>query len=681
MDIDIFQLPGILKRRAHYVVLTVLACLLLAMAFLATQKPYYRSTAEVLLDLNRGSVVGNGGSTGGQVSAQQSVGSQIYVLQSRDVLREVVKNLNLTDDPYLAATGGGLRQRLFGGTPPEANADRTDAVVDALTKNLTVEQAGESLVLTVTMKHRDSEMAAKIANAVVEAYLNSSDQSQTDAGQRTSAALQAQTEALRRRLLDALAVAEKFRTENGLISTGQQGLVTDQQLAGLNQQLLAARQIAEQQKAIADQANQLNISNVETGAIAEALQSATLTDLRSRYAQLLDRQAELATSLGSEHPQMRAVRSQIATMRTTIENELQRIRKTAAANADRAKANLDSLQTRFDAQAGMNSEEGKARIKLAQLESEAASINAVYQSFLTRSEELGRQQDIGKGNSRVISAAIPSSTPVQAPKGLVLIAALLFGTAAGSVLAVLRDAISGAVRSERELMVATGAPMLATVERMVEDGKPGWRQRLAQAFRLRRAGDPPSRVKGKLVPELGLARVNHVLGLRRADGLPTVVTVVAADPTQISERAAAGIAHQLHGLGEDVYLFDGRLKPETGARQRDIRGAGDPADQHPLKDVLVYERVGNSSKRSGALLSLASELERSTAKTTPFFIVDACGTEAQELLPVLLKYADGIIVQSEIGSTHKNDLALLISEIEPWRDKLIGNILVGKKAA
>ena len=73
MDIDIFQLPGILKRRAHYVVLTVLACLLLAMAFLATQKPYFRSTAEILLDLNRGSVVGTGGSANGQVSAQQSV--------------------------------------------------------------------------------------------------------------------------------------------------------------------------------------------------------------------------------------------------------------------------------------------------------------------------------------------------------------------------------------------------------------------------------------------------------------------------------------------------------------------------------------------------------------------------------------------------------------------------------
>lgn len=680
MDIDIFQLPGVLRRRWPYVAVTVLVCLGLAAAFLATQKSYYRSTVEILLDPSRGAAAGNSPGDA-QVSAQQTVTSQIYVLQSRETLREVVRNLKLTDDPYLAATGGGgLRQRLFGGAAP-APVDRTDAVVDALARNLTVAQAGDSLVLSVTMKHSDSEMAAKIANAIAETYLNSTDQSQTDAEQRANAALQAQTETLRQRLLDALAQAEKFRTENGLITAGQQGLVTDQQLAGLNQQLLAARQAAEQQKAIADQANQLNMSNVETGAIAEALQSPTLIDLRSRYAALLDKQAEVATSLGAEHPQMRAVRSQLVTMRGSIENELERIRKTAQSNADRAKANLNSLQTRFDALAEMNSEKGEARIKLAQLENEAASINAVYQSFLTRSEDLVSRQNIGKGASRIISAAIASPKPVQAPKSLVLVAALLFGVAAGSVLAVLRDAISGAVRSERELVATTGAPVLRTVARLTDSGKIGWRQRLAQAFRLRRAGDPPPKLKGLQIPEMGLARVNNLIALRRADALPTVVVVAAADPSVVSEHIAPAIARQLHSLGEEVYLFNGALRAETGIRRPNgHNGHNGHADRHPLKDALLYERIGGSPNRSGALLSLASELERVSGKASPFFVVDACGTEAQELLPVLLKFADGIILQSEIGSTHKNDLALLISEIEPWREKLVGNIVVGRAA-
>ncbi len=673
MDIDILQLPGVLRRRWPYVVLAVLVSLALAVAFLATQKAYYRSTVEILLDTSRDAATGGVGSSEGQVSTQQTLASQIYILQSREILRKVVNKLDLTSDSYLAAGNGGLLQ-FFGGDT-SMPTDRTDAVVDALAKNLTVIQAGDSLVLSVTVKHRDSATAAKIAQEIADIYLNSSDNAQTDAEQRASTALQLQAETLRKRLSDALAAAEKFRSENGLITAGQQGLVTDQQLAGINQQLLAARQAAEQQKAIADQASQLNMSNVETGAVAEALQSPTLIDLRSRYAQLLDKQAEVATSLGAEHPQMRAVRSQIAAMRISIENELERIRKTAQSNADRARANLNSLQTRFDALAEMNSEKGDVRIKLAQLENEAASINSVYQSFLTRSEDLVSRQNIGKGGSRIISPAIASTKPVQAPKSLVLIAALLFGTAAGSVLAVLRDAISGAVRSERELVATTGAPVLRTVTRLMDSGRIGWRQRLSQMFQLRRASDPPAEMKGQQIPETGLARINNLTGLRRSDGLPTVVVVAAADPTAVSEHVAPGIARQLHNLGEEVYLFHGALRTEARARP-----TGHGADHHPLKDVLEYEHISDDPTRSPALLSLAAELERVTGAAPPFFVVDACGTEAQELLPVLLKFADGIILQSEIGSTHKNELALLISEIEPWREKLVGNIVVGRAA-
>ena len=383
MDIDISQLPGILMRRARYVVLTVVVCVLLAFAFLLVQKPYYRSTAELLVDIQRGPVVGtntNGGSES-QAAAQQAIGSQIYILQSRELLRDVVRKLDLTSDPYLAGTGG-LRQRLFGGSAP--TGDRTDAIVAALQENLEVERETDSLVFSVTVKHRDSEMAAKIANAIAEGYLRSTDTSRSDSALRTSMALQVQADSLRKRLLDAQAAVATFRADNGLISTGQQGLVSDQQLAGLNTQLLAASQLLEQQRTIAEQAKDLNVSNVEAGAVPETLQSASLTGLRTRYAQALDKQAELAANLGNGHPQMKAARSQVASMRETIENELGRIRQSAANNFERAKTNLEALQKRFDELTASNSESGQARIRLAQLESDAASIEAVYKAFLTR---------------------------------------------------------------------------------------------------------------------------------------------------------------------------------------------------------------------------------------------------------------------------------------------------------
>lgn len=681
MNIDIFQLPGILKRRAGYVILTTLLCVALAFAFLLVQKPYYRSSAQILVDLDRPPVIGAESNAGiGQQASAQTVGSQIYVLQSRDLLREVVKKLDLTKDSYLAG-GGGLRQMIFG-RAPQAEGDRTDAVVDALLKNLTIARADDSLVFSVTVKHRDSDAAAKIANTVAELYIDTSSTSKSDADTKASMALQVQTEELRKRLIAALAEAERFRAENGLVSTGQQGLVGDQQLAGLSQQLLAAKQVADQQKTISEQANQLNLSDVETGAIAEALQSTGLTSLRARYAQLLDQQAQLSTTLGEGHPQMRAIRSQVASMRTTIEKELGRIRKSAANNYERATANVAALQSRFDETSESNSDKGKAKIRLAQLESEAASINTVYQSFLTRAEQLGRQQDINSSNSRVISAAVPSSTPVQAPKALVLAASLLFGLALGSVVAVARDMLSG------------GAPVAAVVQTPVQrpaeapaarDGA-GFAHNVRQMFKLKRSRVSETGKLADLPLELNLGRTVELLRSRREAGSATAIAVLAATQFHATDFSAAGIARLLHRAGEEVFFSDGTLRLETIQSLTGRQPAGfldkvAPLTRYglnPLTELLEFNRLGEKPRPAKTLLSLVPEA--GPQNNPPFLVVDAWGTEAEEILPIILKYADSILVVSQ-GKADRAGLDILMAEIEPWREKLIGNIVVTRKAA
>ncbi len=679
MNIDIFQLPGILKRRAGYVILTTLLCVALAFAFLLVQKPYYRSSAQILVDLDQAPVIGAESAVAiGQPASAATVGSQIYVLQSRDLLREVVKKLDLTKDSYLAG-GGGLRQMIFGGVS-QTEGDRTDAVVDALLKNLTITRADDSLVFTVTVKHRDREAAAKIANTIAELYIDNSTTSKSDADTKASMALQVQTEELRKRLIAALAEAEKFRAENGLVSTGQQGLVGDQQLAGLSQQLLAAKQVADQQKTISEQANQLNLSDVESGAIAEALQSTGLTSLRARYAQLLDQQAQLSTTLGEGHPQMRAIRSQVASMRTTIEKELGRIRKSAANNYERARANVAALQNRFDETSESNSDKGKAKIRLAQLESEAASINTVYQSFLTRAEQLGRQQDINSNNSRIISAAVPSSTPVQAPKALVLAASLLFGLALGSVIAVAREMLSGS------LPVATASPSPA---QRPEEVPAAWNERrfadnVRQMFRLRRSRAPDAGKPAARPTELGFDRMIELLRSSREAGSATAIAVLAASHS--TDLSAADIAQSLHRAGEEVFFSDGALRLETIQSLAGRQPAGfldrvAPLTRYgmnPLTELLEFSRLGEKPRPAKTLLSLVPEA--GPQNKPPFLVVDAWGTEAEEILPIVLRYADHILILSQ-GRADRAGIDMLMAEIEPWREKLIGNVIVTRKAA
>ena len=62
-------------------------------------------------------------------------------------------------------------------------------------------------------------------------------------------------------------------------------------------------------------------------------------------------------------------------------------------------------------------------------------------------------------------------------------------------------------------------------------------------------------------------------------------------------------------------------------------------------------------------------------------IVALIGTPAEAILPAVLRHVDGILVVSAMGATGSEALSALIAEIAPWRDKLVGNILIGDRAA
>lgn len=667
MDIDIFQLPGIVRKRIHYVILAALACVVFGMVFVFTQKPFFRSTAELFIDTGRGPVVGT--DTGGGTNTQQVIGSQVYLIQSRDVLREVVRKLDLTKDPYFNRVG--LASRLLGKT---AEAASVDGVINSLLENLSVERNGDSYVFTVTVKHGNSEMAARIANAISESYIAVADKARLDVSLRTTRTIAEQAEELRQRVLDAQEAVENFRSENGMISIGDQGLITDQQLVGLNQQLLAARQQVEQQRTAYEQARQLNVSNVEAGAIPETLNSGALSGLRSRYSQALDRQAELSANLGNDHPQMRAIRSQIASIRNAIEIELQRVRELSANTYERAKANLASLETRFDDQAASTKDNGRLRFQLVQLVSEAQAIDAVYKAFLTRSEELSRQQDLGSGNSRIISEAVPSDKPVQAPKLLVLIAAVLFGSAAGAALAVARELFGGAKRLERRLVTKTGTPILSTVAG-VAPPHAGRIDQLVQRLPFARpaARAAPSR-------DTGIHRLSQLLQAEFARTRPATVAFLA--PAGGARNGlAADVARDLHAAGEVVLLGNGALRSGLGSASRQswsvkVRTDGARPSGQELENILQVERIGSGGLRRLAALSSSRISTAPQVEAVDFTIVDCCGTQAEAVIPAVLRQADGIVIVASPQTADNDALDALMAEIGPWREKLLGCVLI-----
>lgn len=670
MDIDIFQLPGILRRRKLYVIAPILVCVMAAAAYVAVMKPTYSSTAEVLLDpaalmaenADRNSALAS------PAQDQSNLDSQIYIVTARDTLYEVVHKLDLTADPY------------FAGKKPFPTSEAAEAAVaGALKEHLKVARVGQSLILTITAQHTDAHKAADVANAVADAYLQQVNSARADASRRAGAAFQVQASELRDRVLKAELAVEKFRSDNGLVSTGERGLVVDQQLAAINDQLVSARVAEEQQRTIYEQAQKLDMAAIQAGAIPEVLQSLTMNQLRDRYTQLLDRQTQLSATLGSGHPQLQAIRSQVANMQQAIGQELNRIRQSVKASYDRASANTKALANRLGDLTKSSFDSDEAQIKMRQLESEADAVRALYKSFLSRAEELGQQQTVNTSNSRVITSAVASGGASSVLKLMIIAAAALFGTAAGCTLAVAREILARLfTRPAEEQQLDADLPLLSTIPTAEQTGGPLG----AALFRL-----SPRERKGREVEsrhQLAILRAAEATLEGLQHGLPASVAFIATIDDHRASTIVSDIVQALVQCGQEVlyaHELQPRRRPRPGLRdnrdRRTTRG-GRGSDELPLGDILEFERLTVSGRSRYVMRPTFSRfLERSRdAESEAVIIVNGCTSATLPHRQAVLRACDAIVIISGGDGPGRSEIAAIEKMAGDGQDRLLGLILV-----
>ncbi|MUZ65247.1 hypothetical protein GOZ98_21170 [Agrobacterium vitis] len=667
MDIDIFQIPGILRRRWYYLAFFAALFAGLALLYALSLKPVYVSSTQILLDPRGLSATSSDSRqpTAAVQSDPASLDSQIYVVLSSAVLGEVVNRLDLTKDPYL-----------YAGKPSSAvsPAEVMAATIGGLVRHVKVEREGQSFIMSITVEHRIAKTAADIANMIATVYLKQVDEARSDAARRASAAFQAQASELRDRVLKAERAVEEFRSANGLASTGVTGLVIDQQLAGLNQQLIAARGAEEQQQAIYQQTRNLTVAAVENGNIPEAVQSTTVGLLRDRYVQLQDRQAEASANLGGNHPQLKAINSQVASMRQAIQQELDRVRQSMKLSYDRAVANRKALETQLQSLTKTSFDSGARQITLRQLESEAEAIRTIYKAFLNRAEELSQEQTISINNSRVITEAVATAKSVTTLKVMILAAAILFGLAFGSTLAVVLELLS---RKDVAPQAGIAAPATATSSPPGK-GEPPPAPPIASARHIALIADAtePEKQKSRnpfsfiaafgrrlvspLVPASNPANTqqpaaggawSHAVAntagflIECGEGYADLTVLFVAAGRPMASAFIGDVAQKLVDRDRGVLLANGAIRDhrvairsqrKTNARPSLAQALQQPdLEDAPLSHILRYERIAlphNQPARPAAGASAASVrptysrfVEQSLQAETDFTLINACG--------------------------------------------------------
>ncbi len=627
---DLDRMLAAARRQLRLLIGCCLLSLVLGVVYVANTVPSFTAEAALLIDYRRLRALHDGPDVAGLDHSGAQVDSQVELLRSNRIAFAVIDKLQLQNDPEFGKPSSGLvawlRAALHGGGDRVIEENGTSSAerqqrLSALGRfraNLDVRRVQRTMVLEIRFKSIDAAKAARIANAVADAYLTDQLNSKYEATQRATTWLLDRLAELKQQVLTSDLAIQKFRADNGLISTGGR-LLGDQQLGEVNTQLVAAS--AETAKAEARYARiKAIIDERKTDAVVtEAIGNTTIDQLRMKFLAAAKRESDLAPKLGPTHAAVAGARMEMRQYERLMFDELGRIAEGYLSDVVIARTKEKSLRNSLKKLVGGNATANETAVALRELEREAETYRTLYQSFLQRYQEAVQHQSFPITEARVVSSALVPSVPSHPKKTLVLALALMIGGAVGAMLGALRELRDRAFRTEEQVRDELGQELLGMLP-LVDEPKAARDRWDALLPELPKPPPTEGKAEGEhtdrprlLPPAPGMMRyaLDHPLsnyaeilrGIKLAADLtlaghtPRVIGAVSVLPSEGKSTVAKNLASLLAHQGARTLLVDADLRnpgltravapdAEAGLVQAVLEGA-------PIQDLVHCESDSN----------------------------------------------------------------------------------------
>jgi len=330
---------GIVRRQIFAVSAFALLGLALGGIFFAKTPPKYIATATLLVDTRKMELVQQPAVYNDMsIQSMGAMESQVELLKSDEVALNVIRKLNLSEDPRFIGGGreGALQSLLyrvapsyFRETPALSEDERQNLTLKLFTKNLSVTRIGVTYAMEINFESRYPDLAAKVANAVAGAYIDLQRTTEYEAARRASDWLEQRIPELRAKSEDAQKAVVDYKQEHNIVETDGGRLVDEQRLTGMNDQLNAAHDETLKAKARFNQfsvAKGIEIpSTAAIGSDAHAASPDFLDKLRSQYLDVVSKEADSSAKLGPNNPAIISLRNQKIQLRSEIAEEIQHL--------------------------------------------------------------------------------------------------------------------------------------------------------------------------------------------------------------------------------------------------------------------------------------------------------------------------------------------------------------------
>ncbi|SCB07146.1 GumC family protein [Rhizobium lusitanum] len=452
VDIDLAQLFRAVWRRRLRVIVITLAGACLAFVLAKVVSPEYRSETRILIEQRAPAFATT--TTGNDAGSaplldELNIASQVQILQSADLIKQVITNLKLPEHPEFAAANKGsalsdifVMLHLKRGALDKAPEER---MLDAFTSRLQVYQINSSRVIGISFTSRDPDLAASVPNAMAQVYLSMQSGAKLDSNSEATRWLEPEINSLREKVSEAEKKVADYRSANGLLQTSQNGNFATQQLGDISGQLAQVRGDKANAEARAQAVRNALASGRSTDTLADVAGSQAIQRLKATESNLESQISDLSTTLMDGHPRLRSLRAQLVDIRQQINRETQRILASIENEAKVAQLREQQLLAQSNTLKADSARAGEDEVGLNALEREAAAERQLLETYLARYREAASRVDKNSSpaDARVVSKAVEPVDPYFPKVGPIVVVSALATFILTAIVIMLAELFSG----------------------------------------------------------------------------------------------------------------------------------------------------------------------------------------------------------------------------------------------
>lgn len=480
--IDLRQYWNILNRKKWPIIglATVVSIIALLVVYAIT--PIYQATSTILIESQNANVVSIEEIYGLDTRAQQYYETQFEILKSRPLAERVVNELSLTEHPTFKAeeksAGFNWRSLLpfsIATQPVATEIDPNELTIAAAKQyqaNLNISPVRKTQLVYVNYQSPNPKLAAQIANAHANAYIESIMDARVDMTQSAASWMTRRMDELRSSLAKSEAKLQAFREQEKIVDMEGLQSLPAKEINEISTRLIALRGELSQAKTAYFQVRQLRDASIsELSAVPAVMGDPLVQSFRQANANAESKVAELGKRYGPKHPKMFAAQSELNAANDSLARQIRSVAESIRAKYEDTRDQEKELSNALTQAKGQYHDVGRKESEFRVLQQEVESNRALYDMFYNRVQETSQTDDLKSANARVISPAITPTNPVKPNKKLIVILAFMVSLMAGVVAAFLLDALDNTIKSAADIEEKLQQPLLGMLPLVKLKGK------------------------------------------------------------------------------------------------------------------------------------------------------------------------------------------------------------------